>query len=94
MKKIFLALLVLVLSLTVLSSCGNTKAYNTQLKQIELRMSRDQLVNLMGDKYQTTGQQRYGNDIVETLEYVDRYKNHFFFEFENDSLVRWWKEVE
>lgn len=94
MKKLFLALIVIVLSVTALSSCGNTKAYNTQLKQIELRMTRDQLVNLMGNKFQTTGQQQYGNNVIETLQYTDRYKNHFFFEFENDSLVKWWKETE
>lgn len=93
MKKIILALS-FVLAIALFPSCGNTKVYNSQLKQVELRMSRNQLVNLMGDQYQTAGQQRYGNKTIETIEYVDRYKNHFFFEFENDSLVKWWKETE
>lgn len=92
MKKILFLALMLTLSVTVFNSCGS--AYNSSLKQVELNMSRDQIINLMGDKYQTTGQQAYGNDVVETIEYSDRYKFHWFFEFKNDRLIRWWKESE
>lgn len=92
MKKIILLALMITLSLMALNSCGT--AYNTQLKQVELGMSRDQIVTLMGDKYQTTGVQNYGKENVETLEYVDRYKYHWLFEFKNDRLVKWWKEEE
>lgn len=76
----------------VMTACGT--AYNTQLKQVQLNMSREQIVSLMGDKYLTTGEQYQGNDKVETIEYVDRYKNHWFFTFANGSLVKWWKEVD
>lgn len=88
MKKIlFMALIAI-----ALSSCGT--AYNSQLKQVQLNMSRDQIVNLMGDKYLTTGEQLQGNTTTETIEYADRYKNHWMFTFQNGRLVKWWKEVE
>lgn len=88
MKKIFFTALMVL----ILSSCG--AAYNSQLKQVQLNMSRDQIVTLMGDKYLTTGEQQQGGNVVETIEYQDRYKNHWLFTFENDRLVKWWKEVD
>ena len=88
MKKLFFMALLAI----ILSSCGT--AYNSQLKQVQLNMSRDQIVNMMGDKYLTTGEQRQGNKTMETIEYKDRYRNHWMFTFENNRLVKWWKETE
>lgn len=76
--------LVLILFVALLSACGT--AYNTQLKQVELGMTRDQIVSLMGNKYTSAS--------PETLEYKDRYKNHWFFQFQDDRLVKWYKETE
>ncbi|MFV0419176.1 MAG: hypothetical protein ACK5KT_10660 [Dysgonomonas sp.] len=85
MKKLFFTLLVAV----VLTACGT--AYNTQLKQVELGMTPEQVVNLMGDKYNVVSQKDAGNQI---LEYVDRYKNHWLFQFVDGKLAKWYKETE
>lgn len=73
----------------MLTACGT--AYNNQLKQIQLGMTPEQVVNLMGDKYNVVSQQDYDN---QTLEYVDRYKNHWFFQFVDGHLYKWYKEKE
>ncbi|MFR9166771.1 MAG: hypothetical protein ACLVKO_11340 [Dysgonomonas sp.] len=85
MKKILFTLFVIV----TLSACGS--AYNTQLKQIELGMTKEQVTTLMGDKYTEAGRGSMGD---ETIEYKDRYKNHWFFEFTDNQLVKWYKETE
>lgn len=72
-----------------LAACG--PVYNNQLKQIELGMTPQEVVNLMGDKYSVVDQKNNGN---ETLEYVDKFKNHWFFTFVDGRLYKWYKEVE
>lgn len=73
----------------MLAACSS-KIYNNALKQIELGMTPTEVTSLMGDKYNVVSQR--GNS--ETIEYVDRFKNHWFFVFENNSLVKWYKETE
>lgn len=85
MKKLFLAFFMAV----ALTACGT--AYNSQLKQVELGMTTNQIVNLMGDKYTVV---EYRDDANQTLEYVDRYKNHWFFQFVDGRLYKWHKEKE
>lgn len=80
MKKLIFALFVAV----VLTACGT--AYNTQLKQVQLGMTPDEIVNLMGNKYNVISQEDYDN---QTIEYVDRYKNHWQFQFVDGKLVKW-----
>ncbi len=83
MKKV-----ILILSIVLLSACGT--AYNAALKQIELGMTQEQVVSLMGNKYSVSNQTNNGA----TLEYKDRYKNDWFFEFQDNKLVKWYKETE
>lgn len=85
MKKIFLAVFMAV----ALAACG--PVYNTQLKQIELGMSQQQVVSLMGDKYSVVDQKNNGD---QTIEYVDKFKNHWFFTFVDGRLNKWYKETE
>ncbi len=85
MKKLLFTLFMAVM----LTACGT--AYNSQLKQVELGMSQNQIVNLMGDKYTVV---EYRDDANQTLEYVDRYKNHWFFQFVDGRLYKWHKETE
>lgn len=85
MKKLFIALFIAV----TLAACGS--AYNTQLKQVELGMTQNEIVSLMGDKYNVIDQKNNGD---QTIEYVDRYKNHWFFVFVNGQLNKWYKETE
>lgn len=81
MKK----LLIIAFAAISLAACGT--AYNKQLQQVELGMTDQQIVNLMGNKYTTVGNN--------TIKYVDRYKNHWFFVFNGDGrLVKWYKETE
>lgn len=90
MKKIlFIAFIA-----TVLTACGSMKVYNSALKQIELGMTKQEVVSLMGDKYTTTGVSEVKGKQQETLEYKDMYKNHFFFVFVDDHLNKWYKETE
>lgn len=84
-----------VLFITIfLAACGSFKVYNKALKQIELGMTRQEVVSLMGDNYSTTGPRLVDDKELETLEYKDMYKNHFFFEFVDNHLYRWYKETE
>lgn len=85
MRKLFFALF----AAAILTACGT--AYNTQLKQVQLGMTPDQIVALMGDKYNIVSQEDYDN---QTLEYVDKYKNHWFFQFVDGRLYKWYKEKE
>jgi len=85
MKKLILALFMAV----ALTACGTV--YNKQLKQVELGMTTTQIVTLMGDKYNVV---EYRDDANQTLEYVDRYKNHWFFQFVDGHLYKWYKEKE
>lgn len=85
MKKLFLAMFVALM----LTACGT--AYNNQLKQVELGMSQEQIVSMMGTKYNVVEGHDYDN---QTIEYVDRYKNHWFFQFVDGRLNKWYKETE
>ena len=85
MKKLLFTLFIAV----ALTACGT--AYNTQLKQVELGMTQEQIVSLMGDKYTIVEQRDYNN---QTIEYVDRYKNHWYFLFVDGRLYKWHKETE
>lgn len=85
MKKLFFALFIAV----TLAACG--PVYNTQLKQVELGMTQREIVSLMGEKYSVVDQKSNGD---QTLEYVDKYKNHWFFVFVNGQLNKWYKETE
>ncbi|MDR2949168.1 MAG: hypothetical protein ACK5KL_13570 [Dysgonomonas sp.] len=88
MKKLFFALFLAV----TLAACGAFgPVYNTQLKQVELGMTQREIVTLMGDKYNVVDQRNNGD---QTLEYVDKYKNHWFFVFVNGQLNKWYKETE
>ncbi|NDW08147.1 lipoprotein [Dysgonomonas sp. 520] len=85
MKKILFTLFLA----TALTACG--AAYNTALKQIDLGMTKQEVVGLMGDKYDTVEQRSYGN---ETIMYKDRYKNYWYFVFVDNHLNKWYKETE
>lgn len=85
MKKLIFTLFVA----AFLTACGT--AYNTQLKQIELGMTPEEVVNLMGNKYNVLSQKDHDN---QTIEYVDRYKNHWRFQFVDGKLYKWDKETE
>jgi len=85
MKKLFFTLFMAVM----LTACGT--AYNTQLKQVQLGMTPTQIVTLMGEKYTVV---EYRDDANQTLEYVDKFKNHWFFQFVDGHLYKWHKEKE
>lgn len=85
MKK-FLFLLVLSISLL---SCGT--AYNSALKQIQLGMTQTDVVSLMGDNYNVV---EYRNDRNQTIQYRDRYKNNWYFEFYDGRLYKWYKTTD
>lgn len=85
MKKLLFTLFMA----AMLTACGT--AYNTQLKQVQLGMTPDEIVTLMGDKYNVVSQKDYGN---QTLEYVDKFKNHWLFQFVDGRLYKWYKETE
>lgn len=85
MKKLLFTVFLAV----ALSACGT--AYNSALKQIELGMTKEQVVGLMGDKYTVVQSTNAGND---TITYKDKFKNHWFFVFDNGQLVKWYKETE
>lgn len=90
MKKAISAILLIML----LTACGSMKTYNKALNQIELGMTKEQVVGLMGNDYSTTGVQNSGGKEVETLEYKDMFKFHWFFTFVDGHLNKWWKETE
>ncbi|MFV0467327.1 MAG: hypothetical protein ACK5MK_00175 [Dysgonomonas sp.] len=73
----------------MLTACG--AAYNTQLKQVQLGMTENQIVTLMGSKYTVVEEKDASN---RTIEYKDRYKNYWIFVFVDGKLNKWYKEVE
>ncbi len=85
MKKLFL---LLSLAFT-LAACG--PVYNTQLKQVELGMTQTEIISLMGDKYTVVEEINHAN---QTIEYVDKFKNHWLFQFVDGRLYKWYKETE
>ena len=85
MKKLIFTLFLA----TVLMACGT--AYNLALKQIELGMTQEQVISLMGEKYSIVDGT---NDVNRTIEYKDRYKNNWYFVFVNNQLNKWYKETE
>lgn len=89
MKKVLFTIMIA----TLLAACGG-KVYNSQLKQIQLNMTKEQVISIMGEEYTTTGPRESWGKTYETLEYKDRYKFHWFFDFENNRLVKWYKETE
>ncbi len=89
MKKLIFA----IIFSAILAACSG-KVYNSALKQIQLGMSTDQVIGLMGEDYQTTGQHNSWGKVFESLKYVDRYKYQWIFDFENDRLIKWYKETE
>ncbi|MDR2953454.1 MAG: hypothetical protein LBV43_00030 [Prevotella sp.] len=85
MKKLLLTLFVAI----ALTACGT--AYNSQLKQVQLKMTPTEVVNLMGDKYTVISQRDADN---QTIEYVDKYKNHWRFQFVDGELYKWGRAEE
>ncbi|MDR1501494.1 MAG: hypothetical protein LBT43_03445 [Prevotella sp.] len=85
MKKLLFVLFAAVM----LTACGT--AYNTQLKQVQLGMTPQQIVTLMGDKY-TVVEQKDNNN--QTIMYKDKFKNEWYFQFVDGSLYKWYKEKE
>ncbi|WP_029904562.1 hypothetical protein [Prevotella sp. 10(H)] len=85
MKKFLFVLFMTIL----LSACGT--AYNTQLKQVELGMTQDQIVSLMGEKYTVVEEKNYAN---QTIMYKDKFKNLWYFQFVDGKLYKWYKEQE
>jgi len=85
MKKFLISL---ILGITLLS-CGT--AYNSALKQVELGMSQTEIVSLMGDKYNVVD---YRDDYNQTIQYRDRYKNNWYFEFVDGRLYKWYKTTD
>lgn len=82
MKKLLFTLFIAI----ALTACGS-KVYNTQLKQVELRMTQQELVTLMGNDYTILQQQDAYN---QTIMYKDRYNNEWVFDFADGQLVRWY----
>ncbi|NDW18079.1 hypothetical protein D0T53_03995 [Dysgonomonas sp. 216] len=82
-------LLFIIAIAAMLTSCGT--AYNDSLKKIELGMTPEQVVSLMGDKYTVVAQKDYSN---QTIEYRDRYKNNWYFVFVDGHLNKWYKETD
>ena len=89
MKKILFVALMSIL----LAACSS-KVYNSQLKEVQLGMSKTQVEMLMGDKYVEHPAEDSMTGYYEKREYKDRYKNHWFFIFQDDKLVKWYKEKE
>lgn len=90
MKKIIFALFIT----TILAACSTPKIYNDALKQIELGMTQEQVISLMGKEYTVVDQQYVNNQDEVTLKYVDYFKNQWYFMFVNNSLVKWYKETD
>lgn len=90
MKKFaFIAIVVM-----IVTACGSMKVYNKGLQQIELGMTKEQVVSVMDEDYKSYGKEYENGNQYETIEYKDMYKNHFFFQFENNKLYKWYKETE
>lgn len=92
MKKLLFILLATLTLAVTFSACNTPKAYNKELKQIELGMHKTQVIAIMGNDYiEYTPAESWGN-LLEKIEYRGRYKFNWFFEFKNGTLEKWYKE--
>lgn len=89
MKKLIFALFIT----TILTACSS-KIYNSALQKIELGMTQEQVIDLMGNDYTVTNEQIVNNQEQVTLRYIDYFKNQWYFNFLDNRLVKWYKVAE
>lgn len=79
-----------------LSACGSIKdAWNadSNIKKVELGMTKRQVVDIMGTSYDAIGARRsYRGRAVESIGYAITQTDMYIFNFEDGKLVEWYKD--
>ncbi len=89
MKKI-IAILILVLTL---SSCAGTMNLGSKVKQVEIGMSKHEVISKLGKSYDVKGAVKTPDGTLETINYYDSlYGYSYIFNFLNGDLVEWYYE--
>lgn len=88
--------LLYVLTIIFLTSCSSVvNLTSSKMNQLELGMSKEQVTNILGKGY-TVSEKRIENGIqIEVLSYRDVLKDDEFylFQFKNDKLKEWYREL-
>lgn len=68
-------------------------SYRTKIRNIELGMTKEQVVQIMGKSYENTGEKLVGEDVVKTISYKDEVRNkRFLLYFKDNRLIEWFVE--
>ena len=91
MRKILLCFFLVAL----LASCSMTRITGTKMDKLELGMSKDQVINILGNGYNIAEKRSENGTEVEVLSYKDHYnQNEFYmFVFSNKKLEKWYREL-
>lgn len=89
MKKI-ITILVLVFTL---SACAGTMNLGNKVKQIEVGMSKHEVISKLGKSYDMKGAVKTPDGTLETISYYDSlYGYSYIFNFLDGDLVEWYYE--
>lgn len=94
MKPVFLALLLLAV-FTACSPSMLSRMNSKSMSQLELGMSKQQLVEVLGNYYTISEKRMRGEDEVEVISYRNYpYEDEIYqFVFVNKSLSEWYREL-
>lgn len=90
MTKIFIAfsfILVIFFSCSVQQAIMKT---DSNMKKIQLGMSKEEVINTMGKQYRIAGADRLNdNSIMELITYENAYNEEYQLWFKNEVLMKW-----
>lgn len=83
----------LIITLTCCSSV--VKITGSKMNKLELGMSKEQVINILGEGYTIAEKRTENGSNIEVLSYRDFYKDDEFymFVFTDDKLEKWYREL-
>ncbi|WP_139262110.1 hypothetical protein [Dysgonomonas macrotermitis] len=94
MMKKCLFFVFLIIALTGCSSYSEMLSADSNMKKVELDMTKEQVIAIMGSNYQRVGSFRLEDSTyVEMLGFKRNYNETYVMRFENGILTEWNKEV-
>lgn len=77
--------------LAALVLCGMTacSSLDSRTRKLQLGMSRDQVVNVLGSSYTVVGARQESGGAIEVLRFGDKEREQLFAYFRDGKLVQW-----
>lgn len=93
MKKYTLILVAVVaILLTSCASINNQLSAGSNMTKVQLSMTKDEVVKIMGRTYEVVGSRQTNEGSEETIGYLDAYNDIYMLTFLNGRLVEYHKE--